>query len=467
MLALQGRAGAGAGAGAGGPALPQRRAGAGRGPVHVCFCTDDMDMRGLVVAIKTAMEHASDPSRLRFHVVTSPDAAPLFSAALLVHLRGVPIDFHCDRELQSRIDGLIRFERHTWTTIREERLHSTFNFAPFFLPAFLEAEGCGEGGNLGGSGVEGIRAERLVYLDPDVVVLGDLAELDDLDLGGRAVGVVADCRWRHRDLFGSRWLRKRNIDRMACAAQRGVVVIDVEQWKSQRLTEQIVGWMSLSRNSSRGLWHAPAAPSAWLLALNGTYLPIDEAWSCSNLGREMMSLEEGWYLRHGGFDSKAFVDLGVVIDELRGNTTPFVATCTDHAKLLHFNGPLKPWRLDVWRKQQPAPVCAEPKTYTLPNPHWSKSALVYSRKVPFILCVDLWKMHISEELDCALRDIEGEWMEDERAWRNSHRVNQKKKDEDAQRAKEAEEAKKKADAKKATEAEEAQKTGAEDKQKGQ
>merc|ERR1712061_81305 len=125
--------------------------------------------------------------------------------------------------------------------------------------------------------------------------------------------------------------------------------------------ERIEGWMVFTRNTTKGLWH-------------------------------------------GGFDNKAFVDLNIYVDDARGNTTPYLATCSDNARLLHFNGLLKPWTFEVWRDLQAGPVCAMPESYEVPNPSWRKWATIWARKQPFVRCHDLWSMHISEELDCTLKD---------------------------------------------------------------
>ena len=61
------------------------------------------------------------------------------------------------------------------TRVKRKELLSPFNFAAFYLPYVLRA------------------ARRVIYLDTDVVVTGDVGELAALDLGGAPAAAVEDC----------------------------------------------------------------------------------------------------------------------------------------------------------------------------------------------------------------------------------------------------------------------------------
>jgi len=411
--------------------------------VHVCFSTDDTDLRALYVAVKTACQHAAQPSRLRFHVLTSEEVAPMVRAMSRDYLQEASVQVHVNEKLRERIDGLTRFERHTWSTIREERLYSAFNWVPFFLPEFLSL---GRDSESSGDGAWAIDASRLIYLDTDVVVLGDLAELSEVELHGHAVAATSDCAWQYQDALPTQWLRRQRVKVDGCVVSRGVALLDVPRWKALRVSDIVEGWIVYMRNITGDLWNSPLPASAWLLMLNASYYQeLDMSWSCQNLGRDFMSSQEGYSLRHGGFDGQSFVDLGAWIDDARGNTTPFISTCTGGggraAKLLHFNGPLKPWTYEAWRERNPGPICARPRWFSLAKASWSKVAVIRGKRRRFVRCHDLWTVHLPDNIDCVLKNIDGEWMEDERVWLNRQRIAaKKKKDEAEQMRKEREKA---------------------------
>jgi len=71
---------------------------------------------------------------------------------------------------------------------------------------------------------------RLLYIDVDTVVVGDLAELTNLDLEGRPVGAVTDTDMPLRSDIGI-YSKEKYFN-------SGVLLIDVPVWKEQRISEQ-------------------------------------------------------------------------------------------------------------------------------------------------------------------------------------------------------------------------------------
>merc|ERR1712004_386899 len=100
--------------------------------------------------------------KLQFHLVTAEQLVPLFQEVIKTHLPDVPIEIHHNTPLQQRIQELIE-QRDT--SRARKALASPFNFAPFYLHDFL-------------NGRKGSKAkvERVVYLDTDTVIIGDLSE---------------------------------------------------------------------------------------------------------------------------------------------------------------------------------------------------------------------------------------------------------------------------------------------------
>ena len=74
--------------------------------------------------------------------------------------------------------------------------------------------------------------KKLIYLDVDIVVIGALQELYDIDMGERAVGAVLDYGTKTYPLLG--------IHEKYKYFNAGVLLINVEEWKKQQVTERVL-----------------------------------------------------------------------------------------------------------------------------------------------------------------------------------------------------------------------------------
>lgn len=72
--------------------------------------------------------------------------------------------------------------------------------------------------------------ERLLYIDVDTLVVGGLAELFNVNLNGKPVGAVIDTDMPARIDLG--------IASVEDYFNSGVLLIDIEKWKAQKITEQ-------------------------------------------------------------------------------------------------------------------------------------------------------------------------------------------------------------------------------------
>lgn len=422
------------------------------GLIHVCLSTNSVDFRGLFVAINSTLRHASNPDRIKFHVITSASLAPIMRSRLGIYLHAVNIDIRFNEAVQARIEKSIRYENHSWIHRREQELWNPFNFVPFFLPEFLESVDDSVDGGIRGDKFE---LKRIVYLDTDVAVVSDICDLYRIDLRGHPVAAGEDCNWRYTEILGRHLVQRLGRNEESCDVRRGAMVIDVAQWKANNISQRVEEWTMFWRNSTgRMLWRPGAAPTPWLLAIEGNFVKLDPEWHCSNLGRSFMSFEEGAHVRHGGFDSKALWNLGIKFNSSTGLMSTYLVLCSERAKLLHFNGPLKPWHPNLGRKAEMAgvtaenasfqlqfPACAVPPNKIRPRVDWNATIVVQVgrskfRHKHFVLCRALWSRHIDDKVNCALKDVGLDWADEEAEWAKKYRVStakkaeQKKKDEE-------------------------------------
>ncbi len=154
---------------------------------------------------------------------------------------------------------------------------------------------------------------RTVYLDADTLVLDDLTELLDVDLGGRTIGAVLN------EVGGDRsW----TLGETAVFSHRGaeppgyfnsgVLLIDMDRWRAAGMTERAIALY-------RRYGHQFRTHDQDILNIlcSGAWTPIPEKWN---------KLVE--HSVHGRFGA---------------GRLPYL---TQHEGIVHFIGEIKPWSSD-------------------------------------------------------------------------------------------------------------------------
>ncbi|EGB03182.1 hypothetical protein AURANDRAFT_34357, partial [Aureococcus anophagefferens] len=179
------------------------------------------------------------------------------------------------------------------THVKRKELLSPFNFAAFYLPYVL------------------LESRRVLYLDTDAIVEGDVGELAHLDLGGAPAAAVEDCTQKVFKYINYELLERydsggrsklgpmnRNAPRLwsrfgftadaysneTCVFNRGVVLFDCPRWRELRLTETIEDLVDAFVASRAKLWRGGISQPPFLLALAGRYFKLDMEWNVRGLG---------------------------------------------------------------------------------------------------------------------------------------------------------------------------------------
>eukprot|EP00933_Yihiella_yeosuensis_P082547 TRINITY_DN96468_c0_g1_i1.p1 TRINITY_DN96468_c0_g1~~TRINITY_DN96468_c0_g1_i1.p1 ORF type:complete len:605 (+),score=92.23 TRINITY_DN96468_c0_g1_i1:68-1882(+) len=418
--------------------------------IHICICSDDIDLRPAVAAIRSVVSSSAESHRLMFHYITSPTMAGAVQDIFALQLPGIPVEVHHNAALQAQISSRVTFRESSGS---RQSLASAFNFAPFYLDAFL-------------SGPEGLdpSIKRLIYMDGDVLVLGNMLELYQMDLKGKPCAAVQYCNQRLKEYVNFTLLEELGLSEgqnpEACIANRGVLVIDVTEWRAQRIASGIEFW--LETYSTNDIWRGGMSQPPWLLALKSdNYEKLGDEWNCNGLGRNSMTPIEASSLWSGGFTDASFADLSVSVIDLGGDLKalePYVAQCTASAKLLHYNGAMKPWLLAPDVAQQP--ICAMPEG--LPQHLWKHqvSLLQHSPGLPaFVNCSEIWYKYYSHAnvvlTDSELSHSFDQRKADEMKWVNKLKLDQEER-ERLRKEKEQEELRRMEEAKRLQEKKEAE-----------
>ena len=124
---------------------------------------------------------------------------------------------------------------------------------------------------------------RVLYLDTDVLVLGNLDSLWDTDLAGAPVGAVVD-GMEAQIKSGARHLAA--VPRVERYFNAGMLLIDLQAWRQARICDRALNYL----NSNP---HTPFADQDALnVACDGAWQRLDETWNCqSHLQTDFASMD--------------------------------------------------------------------------------------------------------------------------------------------------------------------------------
>eukprot|EP00963_Diacronema_lutheri_P011154 scaffold1328_cov375-Pavlova_lutheri.AAC.5 len=218
---------------------------------------------------------------------------------------------------------------------RRKELCTKENFASFLAPQILDVE-------------------RILYLDVDTLVVGDVSQLLDFELGQAPAAGVEDCSQTMVRYFPD---QQETLERYpslpesffdACVINRGVVLINVVAWKEFRMTEKIL--QIFAENLEKPLWQSGVSQPPFLLAL--AYHPfkrLPHEYNVRGLGRTDISSKEFTRTIHEE-KTQCEVDKDLFMEQVWGHAkklsvlSPFAHPFTHCGKILHYTGTKKPWK---------------------------------------------------------------------------------------------------------------------------
>eukprot|EP01134_Creolimax_fragrantissima_P003760 CFRG3760T1 len=265
--------------------------------VHVVVCSDKKTLGGMIAVVTSAMFHT--PGHLFFHLVLLPEDIAQVRDWLL-HYYPKQITMEIIEFKPELVKGNVRVRG------ARKELGSPLNFARFWLPDLLPT----------------ITHERVLYLDDDTLVRGDLREMRDLFLEpGHVAAFVPDTVNKMKMFlnFDNPRVVGTKIDKNAFAFNAGVFVADIQAWRRSNITAKLLYWsrMNVQEDVYGGRGGGGASQPPMLIVFNG--LATD--------------LPEIWHMRHFGW-KKAL---------------SYNSTQVHSGRLLHFNGGDKPWyRRSKW-----------------------------------------------------------------------------------------------------------------------
>jgi lipopolysaccharide biosynthesis glycosyltransferase len=127
-------------------------------------------------------------------------------------------------------------------------------------------------------------SSRLLYLDSDVLVLGNLAYLATTDLQGRVLGAVLDGMDSPVKAGHPRF---KGVPSVSAYFNAGVLLIDLKRWREEKITERALEYLKRNPNSPY------SDQDALNVACDGFWTPLPEQWNFQNhYGRDIARMLE-------------------------------------------------------------------------------------------------------------------------------------------------------------------------------
>ncbi|XP_063147955.1 glycosyltransferase 8 domain-containing protein 1 isoform X1 [Candoia aspera] len=283
--------------------------------IPVVITASDERLGGVIAAVNSIQQNTK--SNVAFHIVTLNDTVDhLRSWLSKTNLKNV--QYQILNFDPGMLAGKVQIDSKMPDSIKP------LTFARFYLPNWVP------------------NAEKVIYLDDDVIVQDDILELYNTPLQpGHAAAFSDDCdstsnkfsvrgagnQYNYMGFldYKKELVRKLSIKASTCSFNPGVFVANLTEWKIQNVTKQLEKWMALNvieEIYSRTLAGSITTPPL-LIVFYKRHSKIDPMWNVRHLGSSA-----------GKRYSPQFVKA---------------------AKLLHWNGHFKPWGrtasfADVWEK---------------------------------------------------------------------------------------------------------------------
>uniref|UniRef100_A0A3Q3GXA7 Glycosyltransferase 8 domain containing 2 n=1 Tax=Labrus bergylta TaxID=56723 RepID=A0A3Q3GXA7_9LABR len=244
--------------------------------VPVIVCASEERMGASMATINSV--HSNTDASVFFYIVTLRDAVKLTRLYMeKTKLKGIKykiVEFN-----PMVLKGKVKPD-----SSRPDLLHP-LNFVRYYLP-LLE-----------------ISHKRVIYLDDDVIVQGDIKDLFNIKLNaGHAAAFATDCDLpsthemvrsigMQTTYMGFLDYRKKEVKDLGihprdCSFNPGVFVADINEWKKQKITKQLEKWMeeNVRQNIYSSAVAGGVATPPMLIVFHKKYTQLDPMWHVRHLG---------------------------------------------------------------------------------------------------------------------------------------------------------------------------------------
>lgn len=281
---------------------------------HICFGTDAFYLPQTAVMIHSIVTGAArskishESEKFVFHILA--DSFSSENKSQLANLGDYVSAIFPSLIICHDTDTEDFKELHGWTDKNSRSI-----YLRFLIPYFIKDD-----------------ADKVLYLDADMICLGDIRELFNIDLEGQTVGAVADALSFHavngRLKLKSKHIWGRTVRKKYGEGETyfnsGVLLIDLERWRKLRVSEQC---MDILKHYDTTM----PDQDALNLCLKGNVKFLSARWNLM------------WPITFKEAESKLIKALSNLNQSIEDQILPY-ARGQKKAVLLHFAGFVKPWQ---------------------------------------------------------------------------------------------------------------------------
>ncbi|KAL8198021.1 hypothetical protein R6Q57_029928 [Mikania cordata] len=245
---------------------PEYRNGAGcsHATIHVAMTIDLEYLRGSIAAVHSVLRHASCPESVFFHFIAAEfDPASPRDLTRLVRSTFPSLTFKMYIFREDTVINLIS------SSIRIA-LENPLNYARNYLGDILDPH-----------------VNRVIYLDSDIIIVDDIQKLWNTTLqNNRVIGAPEYCHTNFTHYFTDRFWSDPLMSRVfgsrtPCYFNTGVMVMDMQKWRTGSYRKKIENWMEVQRR--KRIYELGSLPP-FLLVFAGDIEPIHHRWNQHGLG---------------------------------------------------------------------------------------------------------------------------------------------------------------------------------------
>ncbi|XP_057543197.1 probable galacturonosyltransferase-like 3 [Amaranthus tricolor] len=230
--------------------------------IHIAMTLDTTYLRGSIAAVFSVLRHSTCPENLSFHFLTSSRNFYNLNRTITSTFPSLRISLlHFDPLLvRGKISASIRLA-----------LDQPLNYARIYLADLLSHD-----------------VERVIYFDSDLIVVDDVANLWNIDLGVHVLGAPEYCHANFTSYFTPKFWNTPELsktflrrERTPCYFNTGVMVIDVAKWRKGAYTSKLENWMKLQKRHR--IYQLGSLPP-FLLVFGGEVERVEHRWNQHGLG---------------------------------------------------------------------------------------------------------------------------------------------------------------------------------------
>lgn len=232
--------------------------------VDIALCMNRQQFPGALAAIRSIVRNAARPGDIRFHFVVGVGEAAGFAASIRRHLPELPAAWEiAEFAADSRLEDYIRAgQAFTYANGESQVL----NFSRFYLPRIYP------------------RLGKVIYLDADLVVRGDIADLFRLgSLETHVLAAVPDGTFESwAEYLGPGSPHLAHIESNRPTFNAGVYVTNLDRWRERDIWGRLEHWIGIHRQALEAFYFG--TQSIMNLAFYRDFQPLPPEWNVQPLG---------------------------------------------------------------------------------------------------------------------------------------------------------------------------------------